>query len=1143
MTDESVYTGLYVISEGPIEGPTTAELAKSIYCNDVAVMDSSGSMNFEGIALAYRSGLPSQTAITGIPAAVSPVSVGLEVTHAQPVEVTVSGVYDAVNVTISFPQGLYRVSDAGNQKGEDADYQIEVKSTGSSLWVPVQKVLLKYQKIVSAFEKSYRVDLPAGGSPWIVRVVRNSSDNNNPSIINEFQFARYETIVDGKFSYPNVALLALQIGAKQFNNQIPKVSGKFYGIKMWVPKNYNPVARTYATSGAGTSGGIWDGTFKLAYTNNPCWIYFDVVCNNRYGLGLEINPTNDVVAALADKWNLYVISQYADGSVDNGYGGTEPRFTFNAYLNTKAAAYDFLQMIVSSFRGMIYYASNQLYVSADIPDTIDAIFTQADVEDGNFTYNGTPLKTRSSVVYVKWQNPANQYKTEVEIVEDRDALTQFGFREKTIEGIGVTSRGLARRLAKWMLLTEKMQTQTVTFTTGFQGARLFPGNLIKIMNPYRAGLRNGGKLLAATTTTFTLDSPVTLAAGQTYSLTTVAPNGTLNTKTVTTGTGTTSTLTTSALTVAPQELSTWILTSASLDGEQYRVIQVKDKKGKYEVTAVQHYPNKYAEIEQGPAFPTPDTSVYSSTQLAAPTTISVNQWYDTQSGAEQVARITVSWPQVTDNRLDHYELELKTDTTPYSSVYSGGDISWDSSRLALTSATDYQLRVRAVSSLGTFSNWTYSSVFNVVGKNAVPTAPTSITAQGGLGKIVVTWTRPSVPDFSLVEVWVNTTNTTVGATQVAQTTGNTFTLDNLAAGITRYFFLRTVTFALTNNTSAYSTGVSSTSTSVADSGLADDIIESLDINTSEIAGEILRGTAWRAYNEALLYLENVPVGTVIVSNSDQQVSDNTALVSTIDLIGAKNMDGSAFILDASSVQLSDGSSVVTTIESLNSTVGDNSASITELQTITGAQSAAVTLTLDVNDHIVGYKIINDGSEGQFVIVADTFAIIDPADGTGPSFTPFLIEGGVVKMHDVEIDTLKVDSVITDSILVGAVSQSIPAYTNTPITTISNGTVMLSITITPSRAGGVKILFTGLFHFPSSRTNLTCELYRNGSPLTSAAAASFTTSFDGQDQVSQPLVFFDTSALSGVTYTYDIIKTAGTSIDFLSGSAFAEELKA
>jgi predicted phage tail protein len=288
MVNPAIYRGLYVLGEGPFEGPVTEELARSVYFNDVPAQDSGGHNNFSGFSLAYRSGLPDQTYIAGFEGAVAPVSVGVEVTHDDPVEVTIAGDFDAVNVVIRFPNGLYGVAGDGSQKGEDADYNIEVKASGSSIWVAAHHELMHYQKIVSQFENTHRVDLPAGGSPWLVRVVRNSVTDTNPNTINEFNFQRYETIVDGKFTYPNIGLLAVEIGAKQFENQIPRVSIKAKGLKIWVPKNYDPVARTYATTGVGTSGGTWDGTFKTAYCNNPVWVYYDIVVNNRYGLGLEL---------------------------------------------------------------------------------------------------------------------------------------------------------------------------------------------------------------------------------------------------------------------------------------------------------------------------------------------------------------------------------------------------------------------------------------------------------------------------------------------------------------------------------------------------------------------------------------------------------------------------------------------------------------------------------------------------------------------------------------------------------------------------------------------------------------------------------------------------------------------------------------
>jgi predicted phage tail protein len=494
LTTNTVAKGIYLFSEGPTEGLSTGD-GKSLFFNDIPLIDNNGNENYHGVSWTFRTGLPDQEVIPGMGSPSNTVNVNTKVTFASPVSVSVVGDYDAVNVTISIPVLEETDTSTGNIHGTSLSYSIDVK-TATGSFVTVFTEDLVSQKTTSEWTKTYRIELPPGGSPWTVRLNRLTADSSTVNIVNDIYFASYGLIVNGKFNYRNSCILGLQLVAKEFQNQVPTVKAKIKGIKLWVPQNYDPILRTYATVGPGTSGGIWDGTFKSAWSNNPAWIYYDLLINNRYGLGQDFDPDNSITTTFIDKWSLYTIAQFCDGMVSDGFGGLEPRYTINIQITDKQEAYDLLQQIVSVMNGMIYFSAEQIVAVADMPTEADDIFTQADVVQGIFEYSGTALKTRHSAVVSYYNDPNNLYKRSAVVYEDAELIDEIGYRSIEINNFGCTSRAQALRTAKWLLHTEKNQTQTITFKTGHKGGFLTPGQVVKVFDDYKAGQRKGGRILA-----------------------------------------------------------------------------------------------------------------------------------------------------------------------------------------------------------------------------------------------------------------------------------------------------------------------------------------------------------------------------------------------------------------------------------------------------------------------------------------------------------------------------------------------------------------------------------------------------------------------------------------------------------------------
>lgn len=772
----SIGKGIFVFSEGPVGGLATGD-AKSIYLNDVPLIDPTGAATAKGVSWTWRSGLPDQSYIDGYPSAVAFQNVGVNVKQATPYTVTIANGadnYDAAYVVVSIPSLVFK-SAKGNLRKTNVGFQIQVRSNGGS-WVTQHNVNFT-AKSSSQWEGTYRVELPTGGSPWNVRLVRTIPDSdegpkpNGEMYSNETHFARYATITDGKFTYRNTAVLGIQFNAKDYGSSVPSIKTLINGIKCYIPANYDPVTRVYATSGMGTSNGIWDGTYKSAVTDNPIWIYNDLLVNNRYGLGQDFSPNDDPETAFVDKWSLYSLAQYCDEMVSNGRGGQEPRFTINCQITSKTEAYDLLQNIISSVNGMLYFSAEQIVAVADRPQGIADAFTQADVEGGIFEYAGTALKTRHSVCIVNFKDPDNLYKTSNVIHEDPEYIQEIGYRVTEVDAFGCTSRAQALRLARWTLRTERTQTQTVTFKTGLRGGLLKPGEIIKVFDDYKTGMRTGGRILSQTVAAgnlqLELDAPVSVTTAD--KLVYLTADGVFKEVNFPQSFTNTANVHIPSTNPAPIDGGMYGIVFASLDGQQFKVLVIEeDDDGKYVVSALQHDPAKFAFIDSNIVLDPPRTSVISSNALSPVTRGDVAISFDELSGTQSLPKAIVSWsPPVyaanypvvlnrgqIDDRVTSYELQLLTPSNDYETVYIGEQTSWTSGILELNSLNEYRARVRAKDQLGRVSNWYTYAPFSVKPTGTQLPPVTNLTASSILSGIVLSWDNPQDASFKNVEIRV-----------------------------------------------------------------------------------------------------------------------------------------------------------------------------------------------------------------------------------------------------------------------------------------------------------------------------------------------------------------------------------------------------
>lgn len=608
---------LMALGEGP--GYTLVNGLKSVYLNETPIQNADGTFNFKGVSVAMTSGTNTQGVIPGFTSTESETSVATKVIAATPVTRTISTAgLNAVRVRISIPSLKKIDSQTGAESGVSVQVQIERQRAGYNGGVS-EIVTLDQGGVISGkfgskYVKGYRVELPnVGTGAWTIKMSRLTPDHTSGApdyIQDETWWESYAELTDARLRSPNTAMLAVLVDGSQFPS-VPKVAVDAYLRSVLVPSNYDPTTRTYNTTGFGTTGGIWDGTFgdratstlgKKVWTDNPAWHFYDLATDTRAGTGNYLDATK------MDKWSLYAIAQVCDQLVPDGKGGTEPRFTCNLYLQAQEEAIKVLNHMASAFRGMVYAAGGLVTAVQDVDTTPVVLFTNANVEDGRFTYEGTARKARHNAALVSWIDPNQGYRGAVEYVEDAPSIARFGYNPVQIQGFGITSQGQARRLGLWNIITESLETDMIGFSTGMNGARLRPGDIIQVQDQFRAGLtRMGGRVvLGSTTTSILIDAPVTLAAG-TYTLKCELPNGTLESRTITNVAGTTSTLTVGTpFSAVPEGI--WLLQTGAV-AALYRVIGIRESPDalKYEVSALLHNPTKYSLIESGLSISVSDT--------------------------------------------------------------------------------------------------------------------------------------------------------------------------------------------------------------------------------------------------------------------------------------------------------------------------------------------------------------------------------------------------------------------------------------------------------------------------------------------------------------------------------------------------------
>ncbi len=508
---------LLAISEGEIQGDLTAQ---QIFLNDTQLANNDGSYNFTGVIWDWRKGTQDQTYISGMPEVDNELSVGVTVTQSLPWTRQYNNLsLDAVRIKLSLPV-QYQYKDNSDMVGTVTQYAIDLSTDGGG-WVQVVDGRFS-GKTTSEYQRDHRIDLPRASSGWSIRVRRITADSTSSKLLNAFRVFSFAEVIDSKLRCPNTALLYIEVDSSQFNGQVPKITCKPKGKLVRVPTTYDPVSRSY--------NGTWSGDFKYAYTNNPAWVFYDLVLDKIYGMGTRVD------ASMIDKWELYSIAQYCDQPVTNGAGGTEPRFTCNVFIQSQQDAYTVLKDIAAIFRGITFWGNNQIFVNADVPQVdsngnvdVDFVYHASNVIDGLFTYAGGSYKNRYSSCQVSWSDPINHYSDTVEGVYDSDLVQRYGVREMSLTAIGCTSQSEAHRRGRWAILSNA-KDGTVSFGVGLDGYIPVPAEIIGVADPFRSGRQNGGRLSSVNGRSFGLDRAIDYAAGDRLVLN--LPDGSAQTRTI-----------------------------------------------------------------------------------------------------------------------------------------------------------------------------------------------------------------------------------------------------------------------------------------------------------------------------------------------------------------------------------------------------------------------------------------------------------------------------------------------------------------------------------------------------------------------------------------------------------------------------------
>lgn len=708
---------LLALGEGEFAGGLTG---KDIYLDGTPLENADGSQNFSGVSWEFRPGTQAQTYIQGIPGTENEISVGSEVSSKTAWTHTFTNTQlSAVRVRLKWPS-LMKQEDDGDVVGNTVKYAIDLQTDGGA-WQTVLETAVT-GKTTSGYERSHRIDLPQAGSTWTLRLRKISPDANSVKVGDVMTLQSYTEVIDAKLRYPNTALLYIEFDSSQFNGSIPQISCEPRGRVIRVPDNYNPETREYT--------GVWTGGFKWAWTDNPAWIYYDIVIADRFGLGNRLSSAN------ISKWTLYQIAQYCDQLVPDGRGGDgmEPRYTCNVYVQERNDAYTVLRDFAAIFRGMTCWNGEQIVVQADMPRDVDFTYTRANII-GKPRYSSSSSQVRYTNALVSWSDPDNAYADAMEPAFIPELVSRYSFNQLEMTAIGCTRQSEAHRKGLWGILTNN-KDRMVEIDVGLDGRIPQPGYIIALADELLAGRVNGGRISAVNGRVITLDRDVDAKPGDRLQLN--LPSGISQSRTIQAVNGRRQITVTTAYSETPERECVWAIESDDLFLQQYRVTGVKENSdATLTITGVAHDPDKFPRIDTGAIIDQRPVSVLPAGNQSPPDDIVITSRSVVNQGIS-VETMQVNWSAV--SGAIAYEAQWRRNDGNWINVPRSSTTSFEVSGIY---AGRYLVRVRAINAAEISSGWAYSEEKTLTGKVGEPLAPLALATRSLVHGVQVSWEFPT----------------------------------------------------------------------------------------------------------------------------------------------------------------------------------------------------------------------------------------------------------------------------------------------------------------------------------------------------------------------------------------------------------------
>ncbi|KWK74147.1 host specificity protein J [Burkholderia ubonensis] len=985
---------LDIVSEGPIIGLVKG--MQSVFLDGTPIQNADGSLNFQNYSVDVRTGTQDQDYLAGFPAVERETAVGVPLTSDVPWVRQVQNVQlTAVRIRFGVPALQRSDASSGNITGHRIEYAIDLSVDGGSY---AQVVAGAFDgKTTSLYERSHRIELPRAKTGWLVRVRRITPNAHSSTIADNVNIEAITDVIDRKLRYPMTALVGMTFDARSFS-QVPVRSYHVRGLIIRVPSNYDPETRTYS--------GVWDGTFKMAWSNNPAWVFYDLLLNERYGLGKNVD------ASMIDKWGLYEIARYCDVMVPDGKGGLEPRFACNCVIQSAADAFKVLQDLAGVFRGIAYWGPGAVVASADMPSDPVYVYTAANVIGGTFRYVGSERKTRYTVALISYNDPTNQYKQAVEPVQDDDGIARYGVVKTQVTAFGCTSQAQAHRLGRWLLLTSRYETGTVSFQVGLDGTLVGPGQVIAIADPRKAGRRIGGRIRSAAGDVITLDKAPTVAPGDRF--TAILPAGIAQSRAVKAVAGDTLTLA-DRFDADPVSGAVWMLESSELGAQLYRVVSVQesDDDGQiaYTINATQYEPGKYAAIDDGAQIQQRPITVIPPSVQPPPTNVRLSTYSVVDQGISKTTMV-IAWDAA--DKAVRYLPEWRKDNGEWVSVAATGGLQVEVPGIYQGT---YLARVRAQNALNVTSIPAVGVDTALTGKTSPPPAVTSLKATGVVYGIDLKWTFPgdgSAGDTQRTEVWYSRTpsrDDAIKMSDFAYPQAST-SYQGLAVGQVFYFWARLVDTS--GNVGpwypAKGPGVQGQPSTDANAyeeyfrgqitkdALGQDLLEPIGAITPPMAGD------------ATIYAGDETMYAGVWSLQSAIAEGDRAGAKKLDTVAAHLRSASGTLtaavqhetqarVDAESAMAQQITTVQAKAEEAAAAVQTVAQSYADLNgRVAASYQIKTQVTADGRTYLAGIGVGVDNSSGvvesQVLVSASRFAVIDP-NNSGVLGVPFVVQGGQV----------------------------------------------------------------------------------------------------------------------------------------------------